>query len=64
MRPFRWLYQCIDVFSQECSETNSMVRLHFKQYIDWIEDFVMNEYQFEVGSFSLPLAYSTGALQY
>ena len=30
LRQFRWLYQCIDVFSQKCSETISMVRLHFK----------------------------------
>ena len=36
MKPFRWLYYvlCIDVFSQKCSKSISMVRLRFKQYID------------------------------
>ena len=36
MRPFQWLYQCIDVIIQ-CSETIFtilMVRLHFTQYIE------------------------------
>ena len=29
-------FQCIDVIIQKCSETISMLRLHFKQYIDWL----------------------------
>ena len=36
----RWLYQRIDVFSQKCSETISMLRLHFNQVKSLLKPFV------------------------